>query len=128
MELRNSIESQIGDGLDVSTKTDLSRQSFRLSSHLQSQMDLTSWLLEDTKKGDSELWQNIKSYIILISPSVELTEKIKQTPAGSKRRNYRPGMALNDGLGDDYEIVATVICGDNYLEKIWIQQIQSLRW
>ena len=25
-----------------------------------------------------------------------------------------PGMALNDGLGDDYEIVATVICGDNY--------------
>ena len=25
-----------------------------------------------------------------------------------------PGMALNAGLGDDYEIVATVICGDNY--------------
>ena len=25
-----------------------------------------------------------------------------------------PGMALNAGLGDEYEIVATVICGDNY--------------
>lgn len=25
-----------------------------------------------------------------------------------------PGMALKSGLGDDYEIVATVICGDNY--------------
>lgn len=25
-----------------------------------------------------------------------------------------PGMALAKGLGDDYEIVATVICGDNY--------------
>ena len=25
-----------------------------------------------------------------------------------------PGLALAQGLGDDYEIVATVICGDNY--------------
>lgn len=25
-----------------------------------------------------------------------------------------PGVALKQGLGDDYEIVATVICGDNY--------------
>ena len=25
-----------------------------------------------------------------------------------------PGMALKSGLGEDYEIVATVICGDNY--------------
>ena len=25
-----------------------------------------------------------------------------------------PGMALKAGLGEDYEIVATVICGDNF--------------
>lgn len=25
-----------------------------------------------------------------------------------------PGLALKSGLGDDYEIVATIICGDNY--------------
>lgn len=25
-----------------------------------------------------------------------------------------PGLALKAGLGEDYEIVATVICGDNY--------------
>ena len=29
-----------------------------------------------------------------------------------------PGLALAQGLGDDYEIVATVICGDNYFGEI----------
>ncbi len=37
-----------------------------------------------------------------------------------------PGLALKSGLGDDYEVVATVICGDTYFggniekcRKIW---------
>ena len=42
---------------------------------------------------------------------------------GEDRADYKPevreevlgpGMALKAGLGEDYEIVATVICGDNY--------------
>ena len=28
--------------------------------------------------------------------------------------NVGPGLALDTALGDDYEVVATIICGDNY--------------
>ena len=35
-------------------------------------------------------------------------------PSEIRKEKIGPGAALEKSLGDDYEIVATVICGDNY--------------
>ncbi len=36
---------------------------------------------------------------------------VKEQPVG-------PGLMLRKLLGDDYEIVATIICGDNHISEI----------
>lgn len=41
-------------------------------------------------------------------------EEKASIPPEIRKEKIGPGAALEKSLGDDYEIVATVICGDNY--------------
>ena len=76
-------------------------------------MDLINQLREDIKEGYKMKKYKIVHYINQFFAGIGGEEKADYKPE-IKEGAVGPGLALQTALGEDYEVVATIICGDNY--------------
>lgn len=77
-------------------------------------MDITSWLLELTKKGGKNMSKiKVVHYINNFFAGIGGEEKA-DIPPEVREGVVGPGAALNAAFAGEAEVVATVICGDSY--------------